>query len=666
MTGRLTHWLSRPLGALAVVGTTMVGVLSVPALAQEDSDAPSVELLVRSVDATARTSVAATVMTSGTTPSGSDFTVELNDEPVTAVQPVRLNDTGAPVGIVWVIDTSRFMNSGGALDMVKRELIELFAAKPVNQQWALVAYTATARRVVGFTSDPADWQRGIDTLQPAKRNEAAMRDGVAIALDEFRLADVDGLVQQRNIVVIGAGGEDLSSFTYPSIRGDLLVDDTALIGLHVQTDVDGNGEVDAGAGEIARLADESAGSSQSVKVSTLEAAIASSVGVVDNQYVLQFSAPADARAIQVTARLGEASATAATRSGERADGPNARPDFYEPIVPAGPSFMQTGQGKLIGAGLLFAACMLFAVGIGLVFVRSDRLDKVLSAYDPYASVGDDESSGGTATFATNKIVQQAVDITSRLAERRGIVSWFEKSLEYADVPLRAGELIFFTVVGSLVLGGLAFVVLGGPIAALIATAVALLVPMFVLKFLIARRRSKFMAVLPDMLQLLAGSLKAGYSLMQGLEAVSKEVEEPVGREMRRICIEARLGRPLDEALNESAERMDVEDYSWAILAISIQREVGGNLAELLMTVAETMVQRERLRRDVKSLTAEGRMSAIVLCILPPGLLGAMKVINPEYIDILFTEFIGNVMLGVAVALMVGGWFWMQKTVKVDV
>jgi tight adherence protein B len=204
------------------------------------------------------------------------------------------------------------------------------------------------------------------------------------------------------------------------------------------------------------------------------------------------------------------------------------------------------------------------------------------------------------------------------------------------------------------------------LGALIVTGVALLAPVMVLKFLIGRRRSKFMAVLPDMLQLLAGSLKAGYSLMQGLEAVSKEIEEPVGREMRRICIEARLGRPLDEALNESAERMQVEDYSWAILAISIQREVGGNLAELLLTVAETMVQRERLRRDVKSLTAEGRMSAIVLCILPPGLLGAMKVINPEYVGLLFTEFIGNVMLGIAAFLMVGGWFWMQKTVKVDV
>ena len=131
-----------------------------------------------------------------------------------------------------------------------------------------------------------------------------------------------------------------------------------------------------------------------------------------------------------------------------------------------------------------------------------------------------------------------------------------------------------------------------------------------------RRRKQFEALLPDTLQLLASTLRAGYSLMQGVEAVSQEVSEPMGRELRRVVTEARLGRPLEEALDGVADRMESGDFAWAVMAIRIQREVGGNLAELLVTVAETMTERERLRRDVNALTAEGKISAIVLGLLP--------------------------------------------------
>ena len=122
-----------------------------------------------------------------------------------------------------------------------------------------------------------------------------------------------------------------------------------------------------------------------------------------------------------------------------------------------------------------------------------------------------------------------------------------------------------------------------------------------------------------MLQLLAGSLRAGYSLLQGVDAVAQEVDDPMGQELRRVLAEARLGRPLEDALDDAAERMSSADFAWAVMAVGIQREVGGNLAELLDTVAETMIQRERLRREVRSLTAEGRVSAFILGLLPVGL-----------------------------------------------
>jgi tight adherence protein B len=140
----------------------------------------------------------------------------------------------------------------------------------------------------------------------------------------------------------------------------------------------------------------------------------------------------------------------------------------------------------------------------------------------------------------------------------------------------------------------------------------------------------------------------------------------MGRELRRVVTEARLGRPLEEALEGVAERMESEDFAWAVMAISIQREVGGNLAELLLTVAETMTQRERLRRDVKALTAEGRMSAYVLGGLPIGLGIVLYMMNPDYIGRLFETGLGQVMLGLSIVAMAAGFAWMFKIIKIEI
>jgi tight adherence protein B len=207
---------------------------------------------------------------------------------------------------------------------------------------------------------------------------------------------------------------------------------------------------------------------------------------------------------------------------------------------------------------------------------------------------------------------------------------------------------------------------GGIMLALIALVLIAIIPPAVLNFLAAQRIRKFTAQLPDTLQLLASSLRAGFSFLQGVEAVAEEVSDPMGAELRRVIVEARLGRQVEEALEECAGRMKSPDFDWAVMAVNIQREVGGNLADLLQTVSVTMIERERLRRDVKALTAEGRMSAIVLGCLPPGLGAVFYVTNPNYIKVLFTHLGGQIALGVAVFAMLVGFFWMKKVVDIKV
>jgi tight adherence protein B len=169
-----------------------------------------------------------------------------------------------------------------------------------------------------------------------------------------------------------------------------------------------------------------------------------------------------------------------------------------------------------------------------------------------------------------------------------------------------------------------------------------------------------------MLQMMSGSLRAGYSLLQGVEAVAQEVDDPMGRELRRVLVEARLGRVLEDAMDDMAERMGSRDFGWAVMAVRIQREVGGNLAELLSTVAETMIARERLRREVHALTAEGRISAIILGLLPVGLGVIMYGINPSYMNVLFHDSFGQVLLIGSILLALVGFYWMKKTIEIDI
>ncbi len=257
-------------------------------------------------------------------------------------------------------------------------------------------------------------------------------------------------------------------------------------------------------------------------------------------------------------------------------------------------------------------------------------------------------------------------MTEQVAADRGLLSRAEIALERANLPLRAGEALFFYAAAVVVLTILALVITGSIVGGLVIGILAALLPIGVVNFMARRRRSVFMGQLPDTLQLLSGTLRAGYSLMQGVEAVSQEVSDPMGTELRRVVTEARLGRPLEDALDGTAERMGSPDFGWAVMAIRIQREVGGNLSELLLTVAETMVARERLRRDIRSLTAEGRVSAMVLGFLPIGLGFAMWVINPEYVGRLFDTTAGNIMIGVALVAMAVGFFWMKKIIDIEI
>ena len=333
-----------------------------------------------------------------------------------------------------------------------------------------------------------------------------------------------------------------------------------------------------------------------------------------------------------------------------------------------PSFLEGGVGLAILAGLVLVAVALIVVAIAALAPRPSHLDEALAAYSD-----DDDDLGGAGpgdrstarSFVSLAFLRRAVSTTERLADTKGLLSWLELRLEQAAIPLRAAEALFFTAI-LVVVAGVLGALLGGPLTGAVVFVAAAAAPFAILNVLSRKRQRAFTSQLPDALQLLASSLRAGYSLMQGVEAVSVEVADPLGAELRRVVAEARLGRAVELALEDSVARIESIDYEWAVMAINIQREVGGNLAEILTTVSETMVSRERLRREVKALTAEGRISAIVLGIMPIGLGAFITVANPGYLDPLFQTSLGKSLLIGSIGLALAGFLWMKKMIEVDV
>jgi tight adherence protein B len=261
----------------------------------------------------------------------------------------------------------------------------------------------------------------------------------------------------------------------------------------------------------------------------------------------------------------------------------------------------------------------------------------------------------TATAATSSMIDQAL-------RRRNRAETYAARLEQAGLRLRPQDFVLLVAAAALVAGAAGLVV-GGPVLGLVLGALTPLGARVLLNLRTTRRRKAFADQLEDSLQLLASSLRAGHSLLQALNSVSHEAEEPTSVEFARIINEIRVGRQVGQALDEAALRMESEDFVWVIQAIAINREVGGNLAEVLDGVGHTIRERGAIRRQVQALSAEGKLSALVLMLLPVGIVGFLSLTNPGYLLKLTHNVIGYGLIGLAGVLMLVGALWLRKVVS---
>jgi len=311
----------------------------------------------------------------------------------------------------------------------------------------------------------------------------------------------------------------------------------------------------------------------------------------------------------------------------------------------------SGTWALIGG---LAACYA-AIG-GVIFTMlSGRRDRVVA--DRRSPI-DQPTTNGQLGGSSQRLIGALKTVLARS-------KWNDRLTEaLASAGKRTAPVDFLVLLLAAALVGAATgLVLSGWVLALVLMLAVPLLAKIVLGFLAGRRRAAFSDQLDNTLQLLAGSLRAGHSLLRAVDAVSREAEPPTTDEFARILNETRVGRELGDSLDATAARMSSDDFGWVAQAIAIHRDVGGDLSEVLDTVAHTIRERNQIRRQVKALSAEGRLSGIVLMLLPVGVAGFLTVINPGYLGKLTHNAMGWTLIATAIILITVGGLWLRKVVS---
>ncbi len=636
-------WSLTALAVVLGVGSLMVG----DAGAQKDTGDPSVT--VDHVDAR-NGQVVADGSVVGADPAGVQISSDGTTLDTTGVATVG---DGLRNDVVAVIDTTETLGNA-TVQLAKQGLDPLMPGAGATSSLGIITTGGSAVVQVGPTTSASAIRTGLTNINP-EGSTSQTWDGLsrAASLLSDRPANSVGTV-----VLFSAAAEPPDSAGVARARADLQQAGLRLdvVAMPRGTSIEALNEMVATlGGSMTTVTDDQrlAGAFDDVAAS------------LQGRFRATFPAPAGADAL---VPLKVSVGNAGTSIAYAADAVRSGSESLAPIsADPGGGFLTSPIAMALILIMGVAAAMMLVWSIAaMVMPDENNLTHRLEAYDE--SFGSDSTAFEDAeeSAVSVPIIKRAVEFTGEMAERRGVLDKVEIMLERANMPLRAPEAMFFTAVLAAIVVALSFLLTGNVIIAFVVALVAAASPSAVLKFKIRSRRKAFLRQLPDMLTLLAGTLKAGYSIGQGFESVSTEVEDPMGRELRRVVSETRLGRSLEESLDSVADRMDSDDFSWAVMAIRIQREVGGNLAELLMTVADTMTQRERLRREVSTLTAEGKMSAIIIGALPPVLAAVMYVMNPSYIKELFSPGLGYGLLAGAVVMMVIGFAWMKKTITIEV
>ena len=573
-----------------------------------------------------------------------DVRVRENGGRVSRLQVVPARDAGSKqLGVVLVIDTSNSMRGepiAGAMAAARA-----FAShRNARQQLAVVTFNSKARVLLPFTSDQAAIDEALATAPPLAQG-THIYDGASAALALFE----ESRIGSGTIVVLSDGAD-----TGSVANRDQLAQGASA--RHVRVFAVGLESKEFDEKALRRLADAAGGrysqAASSAELAELYGALGSQLA---NEYLLRYrslAGPSTRVSVEVRVR------------GIRGV---ARGGYVTPalpkLAPAAPYSRPLGSRfwRSPLTLVLIAAIAAGSLALGLLVLlrpRSPALRKRMAEFVSVAEPGEPAESSPVLT-------QRLLSGTERSLHRTRWWTRFKEELELAEINTSAAQIAVWTVIGTVFAMIALRLLLGHPVFAVLGLAVPLAVRA-VIKRQLKRVRDRFADQLPDNIQVLSSALRAGHGFVGALSIVMEDAEEPSKREFRRVVADDQLGVPIEQTLDAVAVRMACSDLEQVAVVAALGRQTGGNTAEVLDRVTESIQERSRLRREIMTLTAQGRLSRWIVSALPVVLALAILLLNPTYLDPLFNEPTGRILLLVAASLVVLGSWVIKKIVEIEV
>ena len=595
------------------------------------------------------------------------FSASINGKPVkiTDAAPfgAQQGGTRGQLAVILAVDTSGSMRKNDNIAKARTAAARFAAGMPPGTRLGVLSFGTKTKLEQDLTTDRAKVQSVIQNLQAEVSGGTALYDAV---IKGSKLLDAEP--GQANVVVLSDGKHEGTDTTLQQAikqaKGKARVTAVALEAGFPQDKA-----------ALQELAAATGGKTQSASAESLELVFQGVADALASQYVVDMVLPSGlGKRVDLQIRV--------EASGEV--GILDKPGFLLPVgvspttiraipggLPSAPglSRLESPQWKYViaitGFMTVLLACLLLFGGAGSRGPKPYRaLRQRLSPYSLTRAISDDRPR--VTAFGSSEWAGRATAMAETLVRRGNLEETFLDRLEAAGLNMRVAEFVLISLGSAFIPPLLALAITRNLLLTVVVVLLGVVGPFLYLSVRASRRQAKFDEQLPSTLQLLAGALQAGHSLQQAVDTVVREAGDPIAGEFQRVLTEARLGRPLEEALEAMARRTRSVDFEWTVMAVRLQRQVGGNLAEVLRTVSQTIRDRYSLKRQIKALSAEGRLSSIILSVLPLLLFMALLLLNPVFLKPLFTTSIGLGMMGGSVVLMLFGVFWLKKITDIKV
>jgi tight adherence protein B len=548
----------------------------------------------------------------------------------------------AAKSLVVAIDRSQSMK-GKRLEDAVAAARKFVAAKAPSDRVAIVVFGSAAVPLTSFSSSTIDSDDALRTMAVDPKPGTALFD--ALALSGHMLSHEQG---GARVVVLLTDGQDVSS------ESSLPAAIAAARSVGALVYPIGVGASATAAEPLLEMARQTGGHYHSAATTASLGSVYSSIGnELSRTWRLQYVTGATpGEKVHLRAAIGP--------EGAASKDVTIPSSFAAPTRRIGglPSPFYSALGGLVLA-LIVAFLVLTAVGLAFAGGSGSWIKGRLAPHIEGSSRSKHRRQKGERLAALSGLFR----LTEQAFSHRRLWKKVQVLLERADVPLRTVE--FFYLVGGCGFVFMVFAALTGrsSLGILIALGIGAAIPYVWVTFKAKRRMFAFEDQLPDLLVTLAASLKAGHSFKQGIQTIVDEGQEPASTELSRVITDTRLGRPMDEALADTAERIGSKNFSFVITAVTIQRQVGGSLAGLFDMVADTVRQRQQFARKIRGLTAMGRASAYVLIALPFFIAFAITLLNPTYMAPLYNTSTGHMLIILGLVMMAFGSLLLKKIVS---